>query len=301
MPVPKGAATSWNGRARDPRVRVLRHDVNQGVGGATMTGYRQAIADGAKVIVKLDSDGQMDPRMIPFLVRPILAQRPTTPRAIASSDLEDLAEMPPLRLFGNACLSFLTKAASGYWDIFDPTNGYTAIHGTVAARLPLDQISRRFFFESDLLFRLNILRAVVVDIPMEARYGAERSSLRPLLVTPEFAWKNLRNLFKRTFYNYFLRDFTVASVQLIAGLALIGAGVTFGMRHWLEGFATGQPTPAGTVMLAVLPVLLGAQLLLGFLAFDVQSVPAAADPPQPLIVYLAHTANNTSGSVRPGT
>jgi glycosyltransferase involved in cell wall biosynthesis len=270
---PEGSGQRVEQSCADRRVQVLKHEHNQGVGGATMTGYQRAIADGAEVIVKLDADGQMDPRLIPKLVRPILAGVCDYCKGNRFFRLQDVRQMPTLRLVGNACLSFLTKAASGYWDIFDPTNGYTAIHAAVAARLPMDKISTRFFFESDVLFRLNTLRAVVVDIPLEARYGEERSSLRPLRVTPEFAWKNLRNLFKRIFYNYFLRDFNVASIELLSGFALVAAGGIFGLRHWLIGFTTGQATPTGTVMLAVLPVLLGAQLLLGFLAFDVQSVP----------------------------
>ena len=120
--------------------------------------------------------------------------------------------MPKMRLFGNVCLSFLTKLSSGYWRNFDPTNGFTAIHRAVILNLPLEKIEKRYFFESDMLFRLNILRAVVVDVPMEALYGEEKSNLNVIKEIPSFAVKHLKNLWKRVIYNYFLRDFSLASL-----------------------------------------------------------------------------------------
>jgi glycosyltransferase involved in cell wall biosynthesis len=260
-------------RCTDPRVRVLRHAGNQGVGGATVTGYRQAIADGADVIVKLDGDGQMDPAEILRLTRPILQGDADYTKGNRFFEIEGLRQMPAVRLFGNAALSFLAKLSTGYWEIFDPTNGYTAIHGKVAAALPLDKVSRRFFFESDLLFRLNIARAVVWDVPMHARYGDERSNLKIGRALVEFAAKNLRNMGKRLFYNYFLRSFSAASLALMLGppLALFGTG--FGLYRWLLSFERGTPATSGTVMLAALPVLVGVQLTLAFLSYDMGNTP----------------------------
>ena len=105
--------------------------------------------------------------------------------------------MPAIRLFGNAVLSFMTKISSGYWDLFDPTNGYTAIHVDVAKRLPFDKISKRYFFETDILFRLNTLRAVVQDVPMDASYGDEVSNLKISKIVGEFIIKHCRNFTKR--------------------------------------------------------------------------------------------------------
>jgi dolichol-phosphate mannosyltransferase len=257
----------------DPRVRVLRHSSNEGVGGAVITGYRAALADGATVIVKMDGDGQMDPSEIPRLARPILLGEADYTKGNRFFELEGLRQMPAVRLLGNAVLSFLTKLSSGYWDIFDPTNGYTAIHAKVAAALPLARLSRRFFFESDMLFRLNILRAVVWDVPMQARYGAETSSLRIGRAVVEFAFKNFRNAAKRMFYNYFLRGFSVASVELLLGPPLMLAGAAFGLYRWTLSAERGLLATSGTVMLAALPILVGVQLSLAFLSYDVQSVP----------------------------
>ena len=258
---------------RDPRVRVLRHEKNQGVGGAVTTGYRAACDDGCTILVKIDGDGQMDPALLPRFIGPIVAGQADYAKGNRFWDLANLRGMPAGRIVGNLGLSFLTKLSSGYWDVFDPTNGFTALHAAVARRLPLDRVHRGYFFESDLLFRLATVRAVVVDVPMDARYGDERSSLRPARVFGTFLFGNVRNTAKRLFYNYFLRDFSVAMLELIVGAALLAFGVVVGTEAWMTSARTGQPTLPGTVMLAGLPILAGLQLLLAFLSYDIAAVP----------------------------
>jgi glycosyltransferase involved in cell wall biosynthesis len=260
-------------RCTDTRVRVIRHETNLGVGGAVMTGYRQAIDDGAQIIVKIDGDGQLDPALIGEFAAPLLSGQADYTKGNRFFDLEGLKGMPGIRIFGNAVLSFFCKLSSGYWDIFDPTNGYTAIRAEIAQKLPFAKISRRFFFESDMLFRLNLLRAVVRDIPMNACYGNETSNLRILPSVGEFLVKHVRNFAKRIFYNYFLRDMSLASFELILGAALVLFGSVFGVVHWSHSLATGVAATTGTVMLSALPVLLGLQFLLAFVGYDVGSVP----------------------------
>jgi dolichol-phosphate mannosyltransferase len=260
----------------DSRVVVIRHADNQGVGGAVMTGYSAALEDDCDVIVKIDGDGQMDPALLPEFVGPILAGDADYTKGNRFFDLDGVASMPGVRLFGNAVLSLMSKLSSGYWDLFDPTNGYTAIHADVARRLPLQKISRRYFFESDMLFRLGVMRAVVIDIPMQARYAGESSSLRIAGVVPEFFGKHLRNLAKRIFYSYYLRDLSVASIELPLGAGLIAFGLVFGAARWMASINEGIPASAGTVMLASLPILMGLQLLLSFLAYDIANVPRYA-------------------------
>lgn len=260
-------------QCRDPRVEVLFHEANQGVGGAVMTGYRHAIAAGACVIVKIDGDGQMDPALLPRFVTPILRGEADYTKGNRFYDLRHIARMPGRRLFGNAVLSFMAKFSTGYWDIFDPTNGYTAISARVAAALPHERISRRYFFETDLLFRLGTLRAVVMDVPMDANYGDEVSNLKIGAVFGEFLSKHVRNFGKRLFYNYLLRDLSVASLELLFGVVLIAFGTSYGAYHWWQSIETGQGAPTGTIMLAAMPVLVGLQLVLAFLAYDIASVP----------------------------
>jgi glycosyltransferase involved in cell wall biosynthesis len=258
---------------RDPRVRVIHHGENRGVGAAVITGWRRALAEGAAVLVKLDGDGQMDPALIPRFVRPILAGDADYAKGNRFFHVEDARQMPWLRFLGNAALSFLSKLASGYWELFDPTNGFTAIEARVAALLPLDKIDEGWFFESDVLFRLNTVRAVVVEIPITARYAGEASSLRPLAVLPGFFARHLANFGKRLFYNYFLRSFSIASVNLVLGSLLIAFGASWGVYAWARGSQLQQFASSGQVMIAGLPIIVGVQLVLAFLGYDMASTP----------------------------
>lgn len=259
---------------KDERVILIKHIENHGVGGAVITGYKAAIENGCDIIVKIDSDGQMDPALLPQFVAPILDGEADYTKGNRFFDIESVKTMPKIRIFGNAALSFMCKISSGYWGLFDPTNGYTAIHSSVASRLPFDKISKRYFFESDILFRLNTIRAVVIDIPMEAKYGDEVSNLRISKVIGEFFGKHIRNFSKRIFYNYYLRDMSLASIELPMGLGLIFFGVCRGLYSWAYYSALEQATPAGAVMLSALPILVGLQLVLAFVAFDISSVPS---------------------------
>uniref|UniRef100_C6E5J8 Glycosyl transferase family 2 n=1 Tax=Geobacter sp. (strain M21) TaxID=443144 RepID=C6E5J8_GEOSM len=270
---PDGSGRYVEENCRDPRVLVCSHTENRGVGGATLTGYQAALDQGADIIVKLDGDGQMDPALIPKLVRPIVDQVADYSKGNRFYSVEDLQQMPFARLVGNSVLSFMAKFSTGYWTIFDPTNGFTAIHGAVAALLPLEKIEKRYFFESDMLFRLNTLRAVVADVPMRARYADEKSNLSILGVIPEFLRKHAVNSCKRIFYNYYLRDFSAASVEVVLGLCALLFGVVFGSWTWYGSIRTGVPATSGTVMLAALPTMLGMQLFLAFLSYDTANAP----------------------------
>jgi glycosyltransferase involved in cell wall biosynthesis len=273
---PEGSGAWVQRNCSDRRVTVLLNDKNQGVGGAVMHGYMHALELGADVIVKLDGDGQMDPHYIKHLIRPILNGRADYAKGNRFFSIDGLRSMPRIRLLGNALLSFFSKISSGYWNLFDPTNGYTAISASTLALLPLAKISPRYFFESDMLFQLGCLRACVVDVPMEAVYADEKSNLKILHVVHQFLFKHLMNTCKRIFHNYFLRDFSLASIELVAGLCFSLFGFVFGAFHWEKSVTTGITATTGTVMLAALPIILGVQLLLSFLAFDIGATPNMA-------------------------
>ena len=259
--------------ANDPRIQVVIHEKNLGVGGATISGYQKAFELGADIIVKVDGDGQMDPAMIHTLVQPILRGEADYAKGNRFYRLNGLAKMPGVRLFGNLVLSFASKMSSGYWKIFDPTNGFTAIHQKVAQELALDKISNDYFFESDMLFQLNIARAVVADVPIQAIYGEETSSLKISRILFPFVGKHLANFFRRIAYSYFLRDFSIASIELIIGLIFVTFGAIFGGLEWYNSTVTGTTATAGTVIIAALPLLVGSQLLISFLNFDVSNQP----------------------------
>lgn len=238
-----------------------------------MNGYRAAVKDGMDVIVKVDGDGQMDPALIPVFVAPILAGEADYTKGNRFFNLDEIKAMPKIRLFGNAVLSLMTKVSSGYWNLFDPTNGYTAIHAEVARHLPYNKMSSRYFFETDMLFRLNTHFAVVRDIPMDASYGDEVSNLKISKILGEFLFKHFRNFSKRVFYNYYLRDMSLASIELPLGLMMLISGIGYGLTHWIASARVALLTPAGTVMLAALPVLMGIQFILAFFSYDISSVP----------------------------
>ncbi len=257
----------------DRRVKVLYHSHNQGVGRAVITGYQNALLEGAQILIKLDGDGQMNPQFIPQLIAPILSGEADYTKGNRFYHPEHLQGMPVMRLLGNAGLSFFTKLSSGYWELFDPTNGYTAIHHSVLELIPLSKLSPRFFFESDLLFRLNTIQAVVMDIPMPSCYGEENSNLKIFRIFLPFLWGNCYNCLKRICYNYYLRSFSIASLELLFGLPLLLFGIGFGAVAWLKSLVTGETATAGTVMLAALPIILGFQLLLSFLSYDISVTP----------------------------
>ncbi|HTJ96397.1 MAG TPA: glycosyltransferase family 2 protein [Rhodocyclaceae bacterium] len=266
---------------KDPRVRVIQHTLNQGVGGATVTGYKAAMDTPAKIVIKLDGDGQMDPGLIPNLARLIQIGRADYVKGNRFHRITDISGMPLVRLLGNAILSFLTKLSSGYWQLFDPTNGFTAIQREVLAEMNLDSLAKRYFFESDVLYNLNQLRAVVAEMPMHAIYGDEPSSLKPMRVIGAFLKGNLRNFLRRIAYTYFIRNFSLASLELLMSLPLILFGVCYGLVHWIHSIQSAVPAAAGVVMAAALPLIIGTQLLLSWLNFDVSQQPV--QPIHPLI------------------
>jgi glycosyltransferase involved in cell wall biosynthesis len=270
---PDGSGALVAAKCADKRVEVLTHGENQGVGGAVVTGYRAALEGGADIVVKVDGDGQMDPAMISDLIQPIVDGNADYTKGNRFDSLVGLREMPGIRVLGNGVLSLMSKISSGYWNVTDPTNGFTAIHKDVLKAMPLDMLSKRFFFESDVLYRLSIMRAVVWDVPMEARYGNEKSNLSVLKALFEFPGKHFVRFHKRLFYNYYLRDMSAASLELPLGAALGWFGFIFGVVSFSESVNTGVAATAGTVMLSAVPVILGFQLVLAFLSYDIASVP----------------------------
>jgi glycosyltransferase involved in cell wall biosynthesis len=270
---PESSGIHIEENCRDPRVRILFNEKNMGVGGAVIVGYRKALEDGATIVIKVDGDGQMDTTQIGRLIAPILAGEADYCKGNRFFWLDELAVMPKARLFGNSMLSLINKVVNGYWHIVDPTNGFTAIHAEALRLLPLDKLANRYFFESDMLFRLATIRAVVQDIPIPAIYGEEKSSLKIGQVLWKFPRKYMVRFFKRIFYMYVLRDFNAGSIQLFVGFPSMLAGLVFGLYNWIGHLRMNTATPTGTIMITVLLLILGFQLMLGALNFDVQNAP----------------------------
>ena len=266
---------------KDNRIHIIKRDRNGGVGAAVISGYKVALGEGAEIIVKIDGDGQMDPRLIPNFIRPIYENRADFIKGNRFYDLRSISSMPLVRIIGNSILSFINKLSSGYWNIFDPNNGFTAVHAKVLKLLPMEKLNRRFFFEADMLFRLSTIRAVVKDIPMDPIYGNEKSNLSILSTLLTFPYLHCNRIAKRIFYNYFLRNFNIASLYLVLGLFLALFGIWFGIDSWIELSGKDETASAGTVMLAAMPIIIGNTYLVGFLAYDIQDIPK--DPIHPVL------------------
>jgi dolichol-phosphate mannosyltransferase len=257
----------------DPRIVLVRHEANRGVGAAMVTGYRKALEVEADVIVKVDGDGQMPLSLLPQLIQPLVAGEADYVKGNRFRDFQAIRKMPPLRRFGNIVLSFLAKAATGYWRSFDPTNGFVAIRGDVLSQIPLHHVDAGYFFETSMLSHLYLLGAVVKEVPMPARYEGEPSSLSIPRVVMDFPGRLVSVFLRRLFLKNFVYDFSMQSLHLVASAVLLTAGTLYGGYHWIWYAVNAQAAPTGTVVLSALMIILGFQSLMAAITLDLQSVP----------------------------
>jgi dolichol-phosphate mannosyltransferase len=258
---------------RDRRLILIRHDRNRGVGGAMITGFSKALELGAQVVVKVDGDGQMDTVNLPDLLMPLIQGQADYTKGNRFRDFAALRHMPLIRRIGNMGLGFLAKAATGYWNLFDPTNGFLAIRTEALTQFPFEQVDHGYYFEISMLSNLYLLGGVVQDVPMPARYKGEVSSLAIHRVLFEFPSKLFGTFLRRAVLKNFIYDFSMVSIYLFTGLPLLLFGLIFGGYEWIRYSQLGTAAPTGTVMLPTLSVLLGIQLLLSAIESDLRSVP----------------------------
>lgn len=263
----------------DARVTLIRHEENQGVGGAIMTAHRAAMDLGADVNVVMAGDAQMDPEYLPQLLDPVTDGGFGFSKANRFFAPESFKGMPGYRVFGNIVLSFFTKVSSGYYNLFDPQNGYTAVRTSVLNRLPLDRIAKRYSFENDLLIHLNIAQVPATDVPIPAVYGDEVSSIRLSKVVPELLHRLTVGFWTRIWYRYVLWSFSPIALMLFLGLALflLGAGISIWVMFQIAGSVVAT---AATVMLAALPLMIGTQLLISAMQLDIQATPSQPNLPR---------------------
>lgn len=254
-------------------VTIVYHEINQGVGGAIISGYKKAIELQSDIIIKVDGDGQMDPNHIEKLIEPILDNKADYTKGNRFSDFKALKQMPKIRLFGNSALSFLVKASSGYWNMMDPTNGFTAITKEAIWGLDIDKLSKRYFFESDMLINLNIENCVVIDVPLPAKYDEEESSLSITKVLFDFPPKLFKGFIKRIFLKNYIYNFNMASIYILLGFPMFVFGFISGGINWYQSVVSGIEASTGTVMLSALPIILGVQFLLQAISIDMDNIP----------------------------
>ena len=270
-----------------PNLFLVHHQNNQGVGGAMVSGYNKAVELGAEIIIKIDGDDQMDSNKIPDLIQPIIAGKADYTKGNRFLHATQLQRMPLLRRIGNWSLTFLVKLASGYWPIFDPANGYTALHAEVWKHLDQERIARDFFFETSMLINLRRLSAVIKDVHIPAIYQDEDSSLHISNILLTFPLRLLSGFFSRIYFQYFLYDFSYASLAFILAPILLLFGFLWGIWYWHQSNLSGVPATTGTVLIAVLPIILGMQLLLQGIAIDIGSTPDSCIYPE-LKTRLTH-------------
>ena len=283
----------------DPRILVIRHETNHGVGGAMLTGYAKALESGADIIVKIDGDGQMPLWLVPQLIQPLIDGSADYTKGNRFRDFQAVRAMPFIRRIGNVVLSFLSKAATGYWQCFDPTNGFVGIRADVLSQLPLKKIDPTYFFETSMLSHLYVLGAVVKEVPMPARYAGETSSLSVTRVVRQFPGKLVWSLLRRLVVKNFVYDFNLESFHILAGLPLLFLGMLYGGYHWWWYSSRHLAAPTGTVVLSALLITIGMQLLISAVNLDLQAIPREPINAGPMRPAAAEEARSTVSADTP--
>ena len=254
-------------------VEYLKNIKNLGVGGATKTGFNKAIADKMDIVVKVDADDQMDTSYIIKLIEPLLANKASYAKGNRFRDFKALKKMPFTRKIGNLGLSFLTKAATGYWNNFDPTNGFFAIKIETLKLLDFDEISNRYYFETALISQLYFQDAVIKDVPMPAIYGDEKSNMSVWKMPFVFVPKLIKTFINRLIKSYFVYDFNISSIYILLGIPLFLFGFIYGIYNWWFYSSQDMFAPTGTIMLVTLTIIVGFQLLLQAVHYDITKAP----------------------------
>jgi glycosyltransferase involved in cell wall biosynthesis len=255
----------------DPRVEVISHAQNEGVGAAIITGYRRALAEGIDVVAVMAADGQMDPADLEAIAGPVARGEVDYAKANRLFTGQAWQLMPRHRYLGNAVLSMLTKIASGYWHVADSQSGYTAISREMLERLDLDRIYRRYGFPNDMLVHLNVWNARVRDLPSRPIYGqGERSGIKLSRVVPSIAWLLLKGFFWRLREKYVIRDFHPLVFFYVFGILLTLAGLVLGVIETVLRLM-GNELTTPTMILVALLLISGSQFTLFAMWFDMES------------------------------
>jgi len=255
------------------RIVYINHEVNKGVGGAMLSGFQKSLELNCDITMKMDGDGQMDASYIPELLKPLKDDKADFTKGNRFRDLNALRKMPVIRRIGNIGLSFMIKGASGYWNIFDPNNGFFAIKNETLKNINFKKIHNRYFFESSMLIELYHVNAVVKDVPMKARYGDEESGLSVTKTLFEFPPRLFIAFIKRIALKYFLFEFNIASVYILFGFPLFLLGAIYGIVNFVKYGSSHIPAPTGTVVIPTLLIILGFQLLLSAINYDITNYP----------------------------
>ncbi len=255
------------------KCHFLENGVNLGVGGATKKGFEYALENDFGIIVKVDADDQMDLSFLPALIQPLLKGEATMTKGNRFRNTKALQSMPIPRKFGNLVLSFLTKMATGYWHNFDPTNGFIAFKAETLKELDFSKLADRYYFETSLLAELYFQKTLIKDIDMPAIYGDEKSNMSLSKMVFVFLGNLCRTFFKRILKEYFLYDFNIGSIYIFFGTPLFLFGTVFGIFKWIHYAKINVFAPTGTIMIITLSIILGFQLILQAIQYDIFNAP----------------------------
>ncbi len=255
----------------DPRVVLIEHERNLGVGGAIITGYERARDDRIDVTCVMAADNQMDPADLQAIAEPVARGEVDYAKANRLFTGQAWEVIPRYRYLGNAVLSMLTKIASGYWHVADSQSGYTAISLEYLDLLDLERIYRRYGFPNDMLVHLNVVNARVRDYPSRPIYGVgERSGIRLRKVVPTISWLLFKGFWWRLREKYVIRDFHPLVFFYALGILMTVLGLSLGISEVVLRILGNQIT-AATVVLVALLLIFGSQFTLFAMWFDMES------------------------------
>ncbi len=256
------------------KIIIIKHQINKGVGGAMKTGFEKALENQEiKYFFKVDSDDQMDLSQLSKLLDQLKDKDYDFAKGNRLYDIKVIKRMPFIRRFGNLALSFITKMCTGYWAVQDPTNGYFGVTRKALAQLDLKRLHDSYFFETSLLGELFLQDSTISSVKMPPIYKNEVSNMNVFLIPFEFLPKLFSILLKRIYYKYFLFDLNIGSIYLFLSLSSFAFGLTFGLYHYHKNLNLGLTTPAGTVIIFALAILISFNLFLSWLDFDTKNYP----------------------------
>lgn len=256
---------------QDPRIQLIRHPRNRGVGAALSSGYRVCRDAGYDITVVMNGDAQMHPDDLPAIVDPLAHDRADYAKGNRLFHGQAWQLIPRVRYLGNAVLSLLTKIASGYWHVADSQCGFTAINQRALKQLDLDHLFPRYGVPNDILVKLNIESMRVVDVPIRPVYGiGEKSGMRLIRVIPDISFLLVRLFLRRLGEKYVIRDFHPLVFFYFFGLITFPVGMGMGLYYFFYRLLVGK-VPVTTALFAAFLTLMGLLFLLFAMLFDMET------------------------------
>lgn len=256
----------------DPRIELVNHPRNLGLGQAVITGYLAAAAAGYEYIVVAGADNQMPLELIPALLDPLVERRADYAKGNRFARREgDFARMPKIRFLANTLLSFITKIASGYYQIYDVVDGFTAITREAVAGIDWSRAWKYYGYPMDFLIRLNTAGFKVIDVPRPAIYlpGVRQSQIKGLRYAFKVSPMIVRGFFRRLWQKYFIHNFHPLFFFYLAGVTLFPLGVLYSIYLVINKLTIDTVT-GGKAVFAALLLIFGFQSLLFAMWFDME-------------------------------